>query len=233
MGEKLAAHHDALEFPDGRTVLLTLLCEGQAATVLQLPAQPKTEVEAREQERAGFVVEVQTALTVPCRCKAAGNKKERFDAARWCRVRIPFVDPPAMRTNNAIKTGLSFSGQANMLRLFSRSANVRDAFQEQLLVLADLSATQRRELCGVALVRRIGGLPLALQVSRGATTSELSNNRTASATQTLARWSFPDWALIGQLRGVFLISTYFKYFPHPQCPCRFRQTSPAIYPASL
>ena len=74
-------------------------------------------------------VEVQTALTVPCRCKAAGNKKERFDAARWCRVRIPFVDPPAMRTNNAIKTGLSFSGQANMLRLFSRSANVRDAFR--------------------------------------------------------------------------------------------------------
>jgi hypothetical protein len=53
--EKLAAHHDALEFPDGRTVLLTLLCEGQVATVLQLPAQPKTEAEAREQERVGFV----------------------------------------------------------------------------------------------------------------------------------------------------------------------------------
>jgi hypothetical protein len=31
--DKLAAHHDALEFPDGRMVLLTLLCEGQAATV--------------------------------------------------------------------------------------------------------------------------------------------------------------------------------------------------------
>ena len=27
--DKSAAHHDALEFPDGRTVLLTLLCEGQ------------------------------------------------------------------------------------------------------------------------------------------------------------------------------------------------------------
>jgi hypothetical protein len=27
--DKLAAHHDALEFPDGRIVLLTLLCEGQ------------------------------------------------------------------------------------------------------------------------------------------------------------------------------------------------------------
>src|SRR5580658_719087 len=53
--EKLAAHHDALEFPDGRSVLLTLLCEGQAATVLQLPAQPKTEIEAREQERVGFI----------------------------------------------------------------------------------------------------------------------------------------------------------------------------------
>ena len=32
--EKLAAHHDALEFPDGRTVLLTLLCEGQAASIV-------------------------------------------------------------------------------------------------------------------------------------------------------------------------------------------------------
>jgi hypothetical protein len=31
-------HHDALEFPDGRIVLLTRLIEGQRATVLQLPA---------------------------------------------------------------------------------------------------------------------------------------------------------------------------------------------------
>ena len=31
------AHHDALEFPDGKTVLLTQLCKGQHATVLQLP----------------------------------------------------------------------------------------------------------------------------------------------------------------------------------------------------
>ena len=30
-------HHDALEFPDGKTVLLTQLCKGQLATVLQLP----------------------------------------------------------------------------------------------------------------------------------------------------------------------------------------------------
>jgi hypothetical protein len=33
------AHHDALEFPDGQIVLLTQLCEGQHATVLQLPAE--------------------------------------------------------------------------------------------------------------------------------------------------------------------------------------------------
>ena len=32
------ANHDALEFPDGETVLLTILKEGQEATVLQLPA---------------------------------------------------------------------------------------------------------------------------------------------------------------------------------------------------
>jgi hypothetical protein len=29
---------DALEFPDGQVVLLARLCEGQRATVLQLPA---------------------------------------------------------------------------------------------------------------------------------------------------------------------------------------------------
>jgi hypothetical protein len=36
--ENAATHHDALEFPDGQVVLLTRLCEGQRATVLQLPA---------------------------------------------------------------------------------------------------------------------------------------------------------------------------------------------------
>jgi hypothetical protein len=52
--DKAAAHHDALEFPDGRVVLLTLLCEGQEATVLQLPALPKTAAEAAMQKRAAF-----------------------------------------------------------------------------------------------------------------------------------------------------------------------------------
>ena len=44
-------HHDALEFPDGRIVLLTQLCGGQEATVLQLPAQPTTAAEAEAQKR--------------------------------------------------------------------------------------------------------------------------------------------------------------------------------------
>jgi hypothetical protein len=52
--ERAAVHHDALEFPDGSIVLLTLLCEKQQATVLQLPAKPRTDVEAREQTRAAY-----------------------------------------------------------------------------------------------------------------------------------------------------------------------------------
>jgi hypothetical protein len=37
-------HHDAVEFPDGNHVLVTQLCEGQRATVLQLPVvQPPAE----------------------------------------------------------------------------------------------------------------------------------------------------------------------------------------------
>jgi hypothetical protein len=39
--DQRCTHHDALEFPNGQTVLLTSLCEGQKATVLQLPARPK------------------------------------------------------------------------------------------------------------------------------------------------------------------------------------------------
>ena len=39
--ERVATNHDALEFPDGRIVLLTCLREGQVATVLQLPAKSK------------------------------------------------------------------------------------------------------------------------------------------------------------------------------------------------
>jgi len=48
--DKMRAHHDALEFPDGRTELLTRLSEGQEATVLQLPAQPTTAAEADAQK---------------------------------------------------------------------------------------------------------------------------------------------------------------------------------------
>jgi hypothetical protein len=35
--EVVDRHHDAIEFPDGSHVLVTQLCEGQRATVLQLP----------------------------------------------------------------------------------------------------------------------------------------------------------------------------------------------------
>jgi hypothetical protein len=39
-------HHDALEFPDGKIVLVTRLCEGQQATVLQMPAATSGERDA-------------------------------------------------------------------------------------------------------------------------------------------------------------------------------------------
>ena len=50
-----AAHHDALEFPNGQVVLLTRLWEGQEAVVLQLPAQPVTTSETEVQKRAAYV----------------------------------------------------------------------------------------------------------------------------------------------------------------------------------
>jgi hypothetical protein len=53
--DKPNVHHDVLEMPDGQQILLTHLEEGQNATVLQLPAAPKTEKEAEEQKRAEYI----------------------------------------------------------------------------------------------------------------------------------------------------------------------------------
>jgi hypothetical protein len=44
-------HHDALEFPNGQIVLLTQLCEGQHATVLQLPAGPRVTTDEAQRHR--------------------------------------------------------------------------------------------------------------------------------------------------------------------------------------
>jgi hypothetical protein len=52
--QRLAAHHDALEFADGQIVLLTLLAEGQQATVLQLPANPMSADDFEKQRRAAY-----------------------------------------------------------------------------------------------------------------------------------------------------------------------------------
>ena len=51
----LHTNHDALEFPDGEIVLLTRLYEGQNATVLTLPTQPKSVAEAEAQQRVAYV----------------------------------------------------------------------------------------------------------------------------------------------------------------------------------
>jgi hypothetical protein len=41
-------HHDALEFPDGKIVLLTRVIEGQHAMVLQLPASQQPEAQNQD-----------------------------------------------------------------------------------------------------------------------------------------------------------------------------------------
>lgn len=60
--DKPHVHHDALEFPDGQIVLLTALCEGQYATVLQLPAVPHLEGEPHE--KSAEAAEDRLALTI-------------------------------------------------------------------------------------------------------------------------------------------------------------------------
>jgi len=49
-------HHDALEFPDGQIVLVTRLCEGQRATVLQLPASSRPQDASETEKQQGSLV---------------------------------------------------------------------------------------------------------------------------------------------------------------------------------
>jgi hypothetical protein len=48
-------HRDALELPDGKIVLVTHLCKGQRATVLQLPTSAPVKVEVKQPQDA-FIV---------------------------------------------------------------------------------------------------------------------------------------------------------------------------------
>ena len=53
--EQASVHHDALEFPNGKIILLARLCEGQHATVLQLPASPRATNGTEQQKRGSLV----------------------------------------------------------------------------------------------------------------------------------------------------------------------------------
>ena len=54
-------HHDSIEFPDGSRVLVTLLCEGQRVSVLQLP------VVQQPRERTPSVAGIFAVTPVPAR----------------------------------------------------------------------------------------------------------------------------------------------------------------------
>ena len=53
--ERPAAHHDALEFPDGQLALLTSLEEGQEAVVLQLPTRASNASGVEAERRVAYV----------------------------------------------------------------------------------------------------------------------------------------------------------------------------------
>jgi hypothetical protein len=49
-------HHDALELPSREIVLVARLCQAQHATVLQLPAFPRSDNKTAQPSRAGIAV---------------------------------------------------------------------------------------------------------------------------------------------------------------------------------
>ena len=57
-------HHDAIEFPDGSNVLVTLLCVGQRATVLQLPIGAQVSERSRKAATPAEALETAAASAV-------------------------------------------------------------------------------------------------------------------------------------------------------------------------
>ena len=54
-------HHDAIEFPDGSSVLVTQLCEGQRVTVLQLPVAQQATAHPRPAAETPAATPISTA----------------------------------------------------------------------------------------------------------------------------------------------------------------------------
>ena len=54
-------HHDAIEFPDGTNVLVTLLSEGQRVTVLQLPVAQQATAHPRPAAETPAATPISTA----------------------------------------------------------------------------------------------------------------------------------------------------------------------------
>jgi hypothetical protein len=52
IGYQPSQHHDALSFPDGNTIIVNLLSEGQYARVLQLPVVRREQDVSGEAEKA-------------------------------------------------------------------------------------------------------------------------------------------------------------------------------------
>jgi hypothetical protein len=64
-------HHDALEFSDGTIVLVTRLCPGQCATVLQLPADVHSMVLPDDHEHSAQGIDVALGVRVATRLRNA------------------------------------------------------------------------------------------------------------------------------------------------------------------
>ena len=78
-------HHDAIEFPDGSHVLVTLLCEGQRATVLQLPVvqQPRPRAQPLPARRPSAALRRLTDCRADTRrLPAGGVSRAPVDSAR-------------------------------------------------------------------------------------------------------------------------------------------------------
>src|SRR2546421_4440490 len=104
----LQVHHDALEFPDGACVLLTELREGQEATVLQLPAQPKPQ--PRKQPRSASLTWADVRRSSGIKPRAAGiaggsadRRLRRVRGSRMakCGVRL-FTQAATLRSPRAL-----------------------------------------------------------------------------------------------------------------------------------
>ena len=110
--EQPCVHHDALEFPDGKIVLVTRLREGQQAAVLQMPAVIGGGPVAAAAAAAAASGRWRRRSNACCRGRLADRRADQVVGLAGAAARMPRLPHPAAFAARLVQPDLCTRGAA-------------------------------------------------------------------------------------------------------------------------